>query len=116
MEICITATSDNLDCMVDERFGRCKFFIFADPATMSFQAVPNPAASESGGAGIKAATLVLKHAPAAIITGLIGGNALEVLQAANARTYTCKNMSVREAVEMYTAGRLNSIDAPNNER
>jgi predicted Fe-Mo cluster-binding NifX family protein len=116
VEICITAISDNLDGKIDERFGRCKFFIFADPATMSFRAVPNTAVNESGGAGIKAATLVLKHAPSAIITGLIGGNALEVLQAAHARVYTCKNMSVREAIEMYSAGKLNSIDAPNNER
>jgi predicted Fe-Mo cluster-binding NifX family protein len=115
VEICITATSDSLESKIDERFGRCKFFIFADPATMSFRAVPNTAVNESGGAGIKAATLVLKQAPSAIITGMIGGNALEVLQAAHARIYSCKVMSVREAIEMYSAGKLNSIDAPNNE-
>lgn len=114
MEICVTATSDNLDSTIDQRFGRCKYFIFVDPETMSFRAVPNTSGSEPGGAGIKSATMVLKQSPAAVITGMIGGNALEVLRAAHARVYTCKIMSVREAVEMYRAGKLSLIDAPNN--
>jgi predicted Fe-Mo cluster-binding NifX family protein len=114
MEICITATSDDLDCKVDRRFGRCKYFIFIDPATMKFQAVPNPALEESGGAGIKAATTVLKYAPAAVITGLIGDNALNVLKASSSKVYSCGNVSVREAVEMYSAGKLEIVDAPNN--
>ncbi|OPY25497.1 MAG: Dinitrogenase iron-molybdenum cofactor [Methanocella sp. PtaU1.Bin125] len=115
MEICVTATSDSLETPVDQRFGRCKYFIFVDPSTMNYRAVPNTAIDASGGAGIKAATLVLKHAPAAIITGLIGGNALKVLEAAHAKVYTCKGMSVREAIGTYCAGKLESIDAPNNE-
>ncbi|OPY30781.1 MAG: Dinitrogenase iron-molybdenum cofactor [Methanocella sp. PtaU1.Bin125] len=115
MDICVTATSDSLEAMVDQRFGRCKYFLFVDPATMGFRAVPNTATDASGGAGIKAATLVLRHTPAAIITGLIGGNALKVLDSARVRAYSCKSVSVREAIGMYCAGSLESIDAPNNE-
>lgn len=114
MDICITATSDNLDCKVDGRFGRCKCFIFVDPVTMAYSAIPNPAIEESGGAGIKAATMVLKYAPAAIITGLVGDNAMKVLKASGAKVYTSGAMSVREAIEAYCAGKLKSIDAPNN--
>ena len=114
MDICITATSDNLDSMMDERFGRCKYFIFVDPATLQFRAVQNTAVNDSGGAGIAAATMVLKSTPAAIITGIIGGNAMEVLKAASARVFTCKNTTVREAIGMYNAGKLERIDAPNN--
>jgi predicted Fe-Mo cluster-binding NifX family protein len=114
MEICITATSDDLDCKVDGRFGRCKYFIFIDPDTMKYRAMPNPALEESGGAGIKAATTVLKYAPAAVITGMIGDNALNVLKASGVKAYSCGNVSVREAVEIYSAGKLESIDAPNN--
>ncbi|MDI6896611.1 NifB/NifX family molybdenum-iron cluster-binding protein [Methanocella conradii] len=110
--ICVTATSDDPDCKVDERFGRCKFFILVDPSTMKFKAVPNVAADASGGAGIKAANAVLKYAPAAIITGLIGDNALNVLKASSVKVYSCEDVSVREAVEMYNAGKLSRIDAP----
>jgi predicted Fe-Mo cluster-binding NifX family protein len=114
MEICITATSDSLESKVDRRFGRCKFFLFVDPATMQHRAVPNPALDESGGAGIKAATTVLKYTPAAVITGLIGDNALDVLKASTSKVYSCGEVTVREAVEMYCSGELKSVDAPNN--
>jgi len=39
MEICITATSDDLESKVDARFGRCKYFMLVDPSTMQFRAV-----------------------------------------------------------------------------
>jgi predicted Fe-Mo cluster-binding NifX family protein len=111
MEICISATSDDLDGKVDARFGRCKFFILVDPSTMKSRAIPNAAVNESGGAGIKAASMVLKY-PAAVITGLIGDNAFNVLKASSVKIYTCGNVSVREAVGLYCAGKLKSIDAP----
>lgn len=112
MEICITATSDDLDCKVDERFGRCRFFILVDPSSMKFKAVPNAAAEASGGAGIQAANMVLRHTPIAVITGSIGDNAFNVLKASGVKIYSCKNISVREAIEMYNAGKLSIIDAP----
>ncbi|BAI60597.1 conserved hypothetical protein [Methanocella paludicola SANAE] len=112
MEICITATSDDLESKVDGRFGRCKFFILVDPSTMKYRAVRNSAADESGGAGIKAANTVIKYAPAAIITGLIGDNAFNVIKAFGVKLYSCGNVNVREAVGQYSAGKLRTIDAP----
>ena len=79
---------------------------------MKFKAVPNTAGEASGGAGIQAANTVLRYTPAAIITGLIGDNAFNVLKASGVKIYSCRNMSVREAIEMYNAGKLNIIDAP----
>lgn len=114
MEICITATSGSLEGKIDRRFGRCKFFIFVDPATMQYRAVSNPALDEPGGAGIKAATTVVKYAPAAVITGLIGDNALNVLKASRSKVYSCGDVSVREAVGAYVSGKLEAVDAPNN--
>jgi predicted Fe-Mo cluster-binding NifX family protein len=114
MEICITAVSNNIDGAIDGRFGRCKYFIFIDPVTMKYEAVLNPATNESGGAGIKAATMALKFGPSAVITGLIGDNALKVLQASNTRVFSCEKMSVRDAVNLYSSGNLKGVDAPNN--
>lgn len=112
MEICITATTDHVDGKVDGRFGRCKFFILVDPATMQFRAVRNAAADEPGGAGIKSAGTVLKYSPSAIITGLMGDNAFNIVKASGIKLYTCGNVSVREAVKLYCAGELKTIDAP----
>ncbi|MCD1294314.1 hypothetical protein CUJ83_04790 [Methanocella sp. CWC-04] len=114
MSICITAMEDNIDCKVDQRFGRCKYFIFVDPETLKYEAINNPALSESGGVGIKAASAVLKYSPEAIITGLIGDNAIKVLQTANAGVYSCKDVTVREAVALYKDGKLERLDTANN--
>ena len=38
MKIAISATGSTLDAEVDPRFGRCQYFILAEPETMKFEA------------------------------------------------------------------------------
>ena len=62
MKIGITSTGKNLDAEVDQRFGRCKYFIIVDTDSMEFEAISNENIMASGGAGIQAAqTLSLIH-------------------------------------------------------
>ena len=42
MKIAISATGPTLDAEVDPRFGRCQYFIIADPETMEFEAIDTP--------------------------------------------------------------------------
>ena len=58
MKIAISATGPALDAEVDPRFGRCQYFIIADPETMEFEAVDNNSAMAAGGAGIAAAQMI----------------------------------------------------------
>ena len=58
MKIAISANGPTLDAEVDPRFGRCAYFIIADPDTMEFEAVDNASAMAAGGAGISAAQMV----------------------------------------------------------
>ncbi|MCK5535127.1 NifB/NifX family molybdenum-iron cluster-binding protein, partial [bacterium] len=58
MKICITAQGDNLDSMVDSRFGRCRYFIVVDSDTLEFEAIQNPNTETTGGAGILSAQLI----------------------------------------------------------
>ena len=44
MKIAISATGPTLDAEVDPRFGRCQYFIIADPQTMEFEALENSSA------------------------------------------------------------------------
>ena len=57
MKICVTSVSDNLDAQVDQRFGRCQYFMIIDSETMQFEPVPNLAVASGSGAGIQAAQL-----------------------------------------------------------
>ena len=58
MRVAISATGPTLDAEVDPRFGRCPYFIIADPETMQFEAIDNSSATAAGGAGISAGQMI----------------------------------------------------------
>jgi predicted Fe-Mo cluster-binding NifX family protein len=58
MKIAISAAGPTLDAEVDPRFGRCQYFIIADPEMMEFEAMDNSSAMAAGGAGIAAAQAI----------------------------------------------------------
>ena len=55
MKIAVSAKGGSIHAQMDERFGRCEYFIIVDSETMKFNAVFNPSADASGGAGPAAA-------------------------------------------------------------
>jgi len=106
MKIVVTTEGNNLDAPTSPRFGRCPTLIFVETETMAFEAMPNPAMSTSGGAGIQAAQFVVEHAAEVVLTGNVGPNAADVLQAAGVAVHLNSEISVRAAVEAFKAGRL----------
>jgi predicted Fe-Mo cluster-binding NifX family protein len=113
MKIAISANGPTLDAEVDPRFGRCAYFIIADPETMEFEAVDNASAMASGGAGISAAQMVAGKGVAAIITGNCGPNAHQVLSAAGIEMITGASGKVKDVLESYRAGKLKASSQPN---
>jgi predicted Fe-Mo cluster-binding NifX family protein len=112
MKLCISATGPNLEASVDPRFGRCQYFLFVDSETMNYESVPNPAFTAGGGAGIQAAQLTVNKGAEVILTGDIGPNAFQALQAAGLKIATGVTGSVREAIEKFKKGELTYIAAP----
>ncbi len=113
MKIAISANGPTLDAEVDPRFGRCSYFIIADPDTMEFEAIDNASAMASGGAGISAAQMVAGKGVAAIITGNCGPNAHQVLSAAGIEMITGASGKVKDVLESYRAGKLKASTQPN---
>ena len=113
MKIAISATSPTLDAEVDPRFGRCSYFIIADPATKDFEAVDNSSATAAGGAGISAAQMIVGKGVGAILTGNCGPNAFNVLEAAGIKVMTGVSGTIQEAVEGYKSGKYQSTSQAN---
>jgi predicted Fe-Mo cluster-binding NifX family protein len=113
MRIAISANGPTLDAEVDPRFGRCQYFIIADPETMEFEAVDNASAMAAGGAGISAAQMVAQKGVAAIITGNCGPNAHQVLSTAGIEMITGASGKVKDVLESYRAGKLKASSQPN---
>jgi predicted Fe-Mo cluster-binding NifX family protein len=80
---------------------------------MDFEIVPNPAMNQGGGAGIQAAQFVINHGAQAVLTGNLGPNAFDVLQAAGIPGYLVSEGTVRQAVEAFKDGRLQPLAGAN---
>lgn len=108
MKVCVTAVGSGLDAQVDPRFGRAAYFIFVDTDTMKADSVANPNVAAMGGAGIQSAQMVAERAQV-VITGHLGPNAASALAAAGVQVVLgVQTMTVREVVEAFKAGRLQS--------
>ena len=115
MKICVTSTGKDLNAGVDQRFGRCQYFLIVDTETMEVKAISNESALSSGGAGIQAAQIVTKEDVSSVITGNIGPNAFQILQAAGIKVFTGAEGTIKNAIECYKKGTLNETGSANVE-
>ena len=113
MKIAISSSGTDLTSQVDQRFGRCNYFLIVDLETNNFEVFPNAAATASNGAGIQAAKNLVKKGINAIISGNIGPNAFQILKAENVEVLTEFNGTVNEAVEFFKKGNYSRASAPN---
>lgn len=112
MKICVTSQGNNLDAQVDPRFGRCLYFIIVDSETMQFEAVENPGVGAMGGAGIQSAQLIANKGAEVVLTGNVGPNASQTLQAAGVKVITGVSGQVKEAIERYKKGEFAPVTGP----
>jgi predicted Fe-Mo cluster-binding NifX family protein len=112
MKICVSATSNSLDSLVDPRFGRCPYFIIVDSETMQYEAIPNPAVYAASGAGVQAVQLIASKGVEVVITGNVGPNAFQALSAMGIKVVVGAHGTVREVVEKYKRGELKEASGP----
>jgi predicted Fe-Mo cluster-binding NifX family protein len=114
MKVAITTQTNDIDSLVDPRFGRAAWFVIVDSESGEWTAVDNRRnADASGGAGVQAGTVVVDQAVGAVITGNVGPNAHKVLAAAGIEIYQAGNgVSAREALRSLNAQELTAVEAP----
>jgi predicted Fe-Mo cluster-binding NifX family protein len=113
MRIVVSSQGENLDAPTSPVFGRCPTFVFVDSDMLEFEAMPNPAMSQGGGAGIQAAQFVVNNGAEAVLTGNLGPNAFNVLQAAGVPGYLVQAGTVQQAVEAFRSGDLQPMRGAN---
>ena len=101
MKIIVSAKGKGLDAQVDERFGRCPYFVCVDTDNMTEESIDNPGTAAAGGAGIVAAEAVLALKPGAILTGEVGPHAAKALASSGVEVVMGAAGTVREAIEKY---------------
>ena len=113
MKICVTSQGDNLDFQIDQRFGRCQYFIFVDTDTLEFEAVANQNVSGMGGVGVQSGQLVSEKQAKVVLTGNVGPNASQTLGAAGIDVVVNVSGTVKDAVEKFKNGELTPTKGPN---
>jgi predicted Fe-Mo cluster-binding NifX family protein len=116
MKIIVTASGETLDSPVDPRFGRAEAFILFDDETGDFEALNNSTNRDlAQGAGIQAAALASKVDAKCVITGHCGPKAFRALEAAGVEVFVGAKGTIREALDRFKAGELESASEPNAE-
>ena len=119
MRLVVTAKGADLDAPASPVFGRCPSYVFVDTKTadedrpMESETVENPALGAPSGAGIQAAQFVIERGAQAVVTGNVGPNAFNVFRSAGVPIYLFGGGTVREAVEAFKSGKLQSIGDAN---
>ncbi len=115
MRVAVSADGKDLDASIDPRFGRCAFFIVVETTDMTFEVFDNENIALGGGAGIQSAQFIASKGVEAIITGNCGPNAVKTLNAAGTKIIVGQSGTVREAVEKYKKGLLDTTSKANVE-
>jgi predicted Fe-Mo cluster-binding NifX family protein len=112
MLVAIPTDGNDLSGNVDQRFGRCARFLMVDSETMEFRVIVNPAAVQSGGAGVTASQTIIDQGAKVVIAGEVGPKAYDVLERARIRIYTRVSGRIQDALDLLESDQTEEAEAP----
>ena len=111
MKVGVSASGRDLNARVDDRFGRCPWFLVVDSESLEFNAFENRHAQEGMGAGMAAAKDLIDAHVDAVISGHVGPKAYEVLKALNIDIFLVSGgITVKDALEKLKRGGLSRME------
>ncbi len=109
MKLIVPVENKSLDAPVCPSFGRTPLYVLVDTENGNHEFLDNAAAASQGGAGIKAAQMLVDSGAAAIITYRCGENAAQVLNAAGVKMYKAQDGSVKDNIAAFKEGKLSLL-------
>jgi predicted Fe-Mo cluster-binding NifX family protein len=110
MKILITASNNDINGMVEERFGRAPWFIIYDSENNTFTPHDNSENSDrSHAAGVGSSGRAADLGAKVVLTGNIGPKAAEGLNVAGIEAYSASGLSIKDAIEKYKNNELKRL-------
>lgn len=101
MKVAITSTGNSLDSTLDERFGRCSYFVIYDTESKSTEFIPNPNKEAENGAGPASVQLVASRNVSKIVSGEFGMKIKSLVDSLKIQMIVVKETKkVKEIIEM----------------
>lgn len=91
MKIAITGTGNTLESNLDQRFGRCAYFVIYDTDTKGLEYIPNPNKDLQEGAGPASVQTVAARNVEKIISGEFGAKIKPLLDSMKIQMIIIKN-------------------------
>ncbi len=110
MKLAIPTENKTLEAKVHPSFGRAPYFLIYDVNNKESTYVENTAAISTGGAGIKAAQIIVDNNVEAIITVQMGENAAAVLRQADIKIYEAINGSLKDNIDAFVSDELSLLN------
>lgn len=110
MKLAIPVDQADMKSDVCVSFGRAPYFLIYDTDTKESEFIDNAAAASAGGAGIKAAQVIVDHKAAVLLTPRCGQNAVDVLEGGDVKLYKTVKPSVQENIDAFEKGELSLLD------
>ena len=102
MRVAITSTGQSLESKLDQRFGRCAFFVIYDTETGGVEILPNPNKDAEEGAGPASVQLVASKEVQKIVSGEFGVKIKSLLDSLKIQmiVYKEKEKTVKSVIDM----------------
>ena len=110
MKIALPVEIESMDTEICPSFGRTPFFLIYETESCSSQFINNSAADSPGGAGIKAAQLIIDQGVDVLLAPRCGKNAAEVFIPAGIKIYKTVSALAADNLKAFSAGQLNALE------
>jgi len=106
MKIAIPVDDKVMDSKISKTFGRANYFLIYNLDKKDNVFLDNLGASSQGGAGIKAAQMIVDSNVTALISPSCGENAAVVINGANIQIFNTINDVISDNIDAFTEGKL----------
>jgi predicted Fe-Mo cluster-binding NifX family protein len=110
MKIVMPVEDKSIESKICPSFGRTPYFLIYDTDKKDSIFLDNSAVASQGGAGIKAAQIIVDNKASALLTPRCGKNAADVIQGAGIQIYKIMNDSIQDNINAFSEGKLSLLD------
>lgn len=102
MKIAITSTGNSMNSELDQRFGRCSWFVIYDSEINSTEFLPNPHKDSEEGSGPASVELMVQKGVEKIVSGEFGLKIKPMLDSLKIQMIVIKkgNKKVKDIIDM----------------
>ena len=102
MKIAITSTGNTFTSKLDQRFGRCSWFVFYDTVSLGVEFLPNPFKDAEEGSGASSISLLTEREVKKIVSGEFGIKVKPLLDSHQIQMIILKNSekTIQEIIDL----------------